>query len=73
MTYTFLIHAVITQIFIAAVELAVLSGIPIKEAKVEMEKNPVTKLKNVKTWYNLKFYKRFCASYFLVYFSLYFQ
>ena len=38
----FLIPAVITQIFIAAAELPILTGIPIKEPKAEIETHPVT-------------------------------
>ena len=38
----FLIPAVITQIFITAAELAVPIEIPAKEAKVEIERYPVT-------------------------------
>ena len=38
----FLFPAVITQIFIVTVELAIPSGIPTKEAKAEMKTHPVT-------------------------------
>ena len=38
----FLIPAVITHIFDPIVELAIPIGIPIKEAKAEMETHPVT-------------------------------
>ena len=66
-----LIPAVITQIFIIAAELAIPTGIPIKEAKAEIETHPKTieaKISNGQ--YNLKSYKPFCACYFLTHFAL---
>ena len=38
----FLIHLVIAQIFIAAAELAISTGIPTNEAKAEIETHPLT-------------------------------
>ena len=38
----FLIHAVITETLIVAVELAIPTGMPIKEAKAEIETHQVT-------------------------------
>ena len=40
--WCFLIHAVITLVFIVNVELAIPTGIPAKEAKAEMETDPET-------------------------------
>ena len=40
--WCFLIPAVITQVFIVAVELAIAIGRPTKEAKAELETYPVT-------------------------------
>ena len=41
LTYNFLIHAVIAQIFNPTTALAIFTGIPTEEAKVEMETHPV--------------------------------
>ena len=43
----FLVIAVITDIFIVAVELAIPTGIPTLEAKAEMETHPVTVEANI--------------------------
>ena len=61
----FLISAVITQIFIAAAELARLTGIPIEEAKAEIETHPIIA--------EAKICKCFCASYLLIHFALFLQ
>ena len=46
----FLIPAVITQSFIVAAELAIPTGIPTKEAKVKMERHPVTAEAKISKW-----------------------
>ena len=70
----FLIHGVIAQIFNSTAELVTPIGIPIKEAKTEMETHPVileAKIESV--WYNLEFYKSFCAFYLSIHFALFLQ
>ena len=59
----FLIPAVITQIFIAAAELAILTGIPFEEAKAEIERHPIIA--------EAKICKCFCVFYLLIHFALF--
>ena len=63
MTYTFLIPAVIAQIFNAIGELVLSLGIPIKEAKSEMGTHQVIIKAKISVQWNLGLYKSFCAFY----------
>ena len=69
----FFITAVITKAFIPTARLALLVEIPIKEAKGEIEMEPVTiETKKKSVQYNLKSYKPSWASYLLIDFALFF-
>ena len=65
--------ATIAQIFNPITELVILTGIPSKEAKAEIETYPViAEVKSKSIQYNLKLLKPFCASNSLIHFGLFF-
>ena len=66
----FLIPAVITQIFNPIVELVIRIGIPIKEAKAEIEIHPVI-VESLQ--YNLELHKPFCIFYSSILLALFLQ
>ena len=69
-----LIPAVIAQIFNPIAELIITIGIPIKEAKAEIETYPATaeaKIRKCSIWFRLP--KPFCAFYSLIHFALFLQ
>ena len=69
----FLTPAVIAQMFKLIAELAIPMGIPIKEAKAEIETHPVIVGAKIRVQYNLELYKTSCAFYSSIHFGLFLQ